>query len=214
MSDTPQTPTDRPASSRRQFLRTTGGGLAGASLLTMLDAKQAPAQIKGTTLRILQWSHFIPAYDAWFDNKFAKEWGDKNGRQGARRPHPDSGAAGAHGGRIRGRRRPRHHHERLGGPHAALLQEPGRHQRRLRPDRQEARRMDPVRRSARDRRGQAVRPPDVLHPAADALAEGPLRRQQPEGARHVGAGARRRADAEGQGPSDGHASSRSARTPT
>src|SRR5262249_60475731 len=45
----------------------------------MLSAHQAPAQIKGTTLRILQWSHFIPAYDTWFDNVFTKEWGEKNG---------------------------------------------------------------------------------------------------------------------------------------
>src|SRR5262252_5487406 len=64
--------------SRRRFLRVAGTGVTGASLLTMLQARQAPAQIKGTTLRILQWSHFIPAYDAWYD-KFAKEWGDKNG---------------------------------------------------------------------------------------------------------------------------------------
>src|SRR4029450_10980061 len=63
---------------RRKFLATAGAGVASSSLLTMLDARQAPAQIKGTTLRILQWSHFIPAYDAWYD-KFAKEWGEKNG---------------------------------------------------------------------------------------------------------------------------------------
>src|SRR4029450_10057193 len=63
---------------RRKLLATAGAGLASSSLLTMLDARQAPAQIKGTTLRILQWSHFIPAYDAWYD-KFAKEWGEKNG---------------------------------------------------------------------------------------------------------------------------------------
>src|SRR2546429_6257521 len=44
----------------------------------MLDARQAPAQLKGTTLRILTWSHFIPAYDVWFD-KFSAEWGEKNG---------------------------------------------------------------------------------------------------------------------------------------
>src|SRR5262245_65711490 len=63
---------------RRKFLAAAGAGVAGGSILTMLDARQAPAQIKGTTLRILQWSHFIPAYDAWYD-KFAKEWGEKNG---------------------------------------------------------------------------------------------------------------------------------------
>jgi hypothetical protein len=44
----------------------------------MLDARQAPAQIKGTTLRILTWSHFIPAYDVWFD-KWSAQWGEKNG---------------------------------------------------------------------------------------------------------------------------------------
>jgi multiple sugar transport system substrate-binding protein len=63
---------------RRQFVRTTGVGLAGASLASMLAARQAPAQIKGTNLRILTWSHFIPAYDTWFD-KFAGDWGEKNG---------------------------------------------------------------------------------------------------------------------------------------
>src|SRR5206468_7679374 len=63
---------------RRKFLAATGTGIAGASLLTMLDARQAPAQLKGTTLRILQWSHFVPAYDTWFDD-FVKKWGDANG---------------------------------------------------------------------------------------------------------------------------------------
>ena len=30
------------------------------------------------TLRILQWSHFVPAYDKWFNNTYTKEWGKKN----------------------------------------------------------------------------------------------------------------------------------------
>ena len=79
MSDGRPVPTDVPSLSRRGFLKTTGAGVAGGALATMLDARQASAQIKGTTLRILQWSHFIPAYDNWFDNVFVKEWGDKNG---------------------------------------------------------------------------------------------------------------------------------------
>jgi multiple sugar transport system substrate-binding protein len=79
MSDVRITSTDSNGFSRRSFLKTTGVGVAGSTLATMLDARQAPAQIKGTTLRILQWSHFIPAYDNWFDNVFVKEWGDKNG---------------------------------------------------------------------------------------------------------------------------------------
>jgi multiple sugar transport system substrate-binding protein len=64
--------------SRRTFLRSTGGGAAGAALLAMLDARQAPAQTKGTSLRVLMWSHFIPAYDAWLDD-FAQKWGSAQG---------------------------------------------------------------------------------------------------------------------------------------
>jgi multiple sugar transport system substrate-binding protein len=78
MSDSPSAPIEQPASTRRHFLRASGGALAGASLATMLDARKAPAQTKGGTLRILTWSHFIPAYDVWFD-KFAEDWGSKNG---------------------------------------------------------------------------------------------------------------------------------------
>lgn len=33
--------------------------------------------IAGTTLRILQWSHYVPAYDVWFD-AFAQAWGEAN----------------------------------------------------------------------------------------------------------------------------------------
>ena len=78
MSDRRQVSVNGPALSRRTLLTGAAAGVTGASLLTMLDARQAPAQIRGTTLRMLKWSHFVPAYDAWFD-KFAKEWGDKNG---------------------------------------------------------------------------------------------------------------------------------------
>jgi multiple sugar transport system substrate-binding protein len=78
MSDVRPTRTDPASASRRRFLKVAGAGVAGTSLLTMLEARQAPAQIKGSTLRILTWSHYIPAYDVWFD-KFAAEWGDKNG---------------------------------------------------------------------------------------------------------------------------------------
>ena len=39
--------------------------------------KYAHKQLAGT-LRILQWSHFVPAYDKWFDGTYTKEWGQKN----------------------------------------------------------------------------------------------------------------------------------------
>jgi len=77
MSDLDSIETDHSAS-RRRFLTVTGAGVAGASLLTMFGARQAPAQIKGTSLRMLIWSHYVPAYDVWFDD-FTKKWGEKNG---------------------------------------------------------------------------------------------------------------------------------------
>jgi len=78
MSDLQPAQNDSTPVSRRGFIKAAGAGVAGASLLTMLDARQAPAQIKGTSLRILVWSHFVPAYDTWFDD-FSKKWGEKNG---------------------------------------------------------------------------------------------------------------------------------------
>lgn len=36
------------------------------------------ANIEGTELKILQWQHFVPAYDEWFGT-FVQEWGDANG---------------------------------------------------------------------------------------------------------------------------------------
>jgi multiple sugar transport system substrate-binding protein len=30
------------------------------------------------TLRIIQWSHFVPAYDTWFDNVYTKKWGQQH----------------------------------------------------------------------------------------------------------------------------------------
>ena len=56
---------------RRDFVRLSGAAMAGTSIATMLAAREAPAQIRGTTLRMLKWSHFVPSYDQWFD-KFAR----------------------------------------------------------------------------------------------------------------------------------------------
>ena len=63
---------------RRHFLRLAGAGVAGAPLLDMLAARRAPAQLKGTSLRIIMWSHFVPAYDAWLDD-WTQKWGQQNG---------------------------------------------------------------------------------------------------------------------------------------
>ena len=64
---------------RRQFVKkATAAGLA---------AGLAPAIIipgcekTGTTLKILQWNHFVPGYDKWFNETYIKEWGEKNNTQ-------------------------------------------------------------------------------------------------------------------------------------
>src|SRR2546428_5244012 len=78
MSDGRAIETNPTRVSRRSLLKGAVAGAAGGHLLTMLDARQAPAQIKGTSLRMLVWSHYVPAYDVLFDT-FCKLWGDKTG---------------------------------------------------------------------------------------------------------------------------------------
>ncbi len=41
-------------------------------------AEAEPKYPEGTELKILQWSHFVPQYDTWFD-PFAEAWGNANG---------------------------------------------------------------------------------------------------------------------------------------
>jgi multiple sugar transport system substrate-binding protein len=64
--------------SRRDFIKIAGvGGIAAGALgPAFLFPERAAAQQK--TLKILQWSHFVPAYDTWFDGTFAKQWGEKH----------------------------------------------------------------------------------------------------------------------------------------
>ncbi len=62
---------------RRDFLRTAGIGAAGMALGPAL-LNNVFAQTSGRrTLRILQWSHFVPRYDKWF-NPYAKKWGEEH----------------------------------------------------------------------------------------------------------------------------------------
>jgi multiple sugar transport system substrate-binding protein len=63
---------------RRDFLRQAGTAASAAGLAPAITApfvSNALAQTK--TLKILQWSHFVPEYDKWIDG-FAKDWGKKN----------------------------------------------------------------------------------------------------------------------------------------
>ena len=69
---------------RRELLRRAGLGaivlVYGAGDVKKAVAgptKYAHKELAGT-LRILQWSHFVPAYDRWFDNVYTKAWGRRN----------------------------------------------------------------------------------------------------------------------------------------
>ena len=63
---------------RRRFLQKTGLTLAAATAAPLISAPFVSRALADTkTLSIVQWSHFVPAYDKWFD-KFAADWGEKN----------------------------------------------------------------------------------------------------------------------------------------
>ena len=47
-----------------------GGGAGGEAVAT---------EEVGGEFRIIQWSHFVPAYDEWFDNTYLPQWGQENG---------------------------------------------------------------------------------------------------------------------------------------
>ena len=68
----------KPGWTRRQVLRAAGVG-AVAAAAAGVTPRRARAQAK--TLKIIQWSHFVPEYDKWFDGTFCKQWGEKHGTQ-------------------------------------------------------------------------------------------------------------------------------------
>lgn len=63
--------------SRRRFLKRLGTmGLAAGIGPAIIIPGRAHANQK--TLKILQWHHFIPEFDRWFNEVYVKEWGEKN----------------------------------------------------------------------------------------------------------------------------------------
>ena len=66
--------------SRRRFMQATGAAALSAGLAgSAIAPRRARAQRK--VLKIIQWSHFVPGYDKWFDGVFCDQWGQKNGTQ-------------------------------------------------------------------------------------------------------------------------------------
>ncbi len=64
---------------RRQFMIRGGKLVAAATAATAVGPTVFTRDVRAaSTLKILQWSHFVPAYDAWFD-PWAKKWGATKG---------------------------------------------------------------------------------------------------------------------------------------
>jgi len=69
---------------RRDLLKKAGAGAAalGAAGAGAPFSFAGPMKYHGRdlsgSLSILQWVHFVPAYDDWFDNTWCKQWGEKN----------------------------------------------------------------------------------------------------------------------------------------
>ncbi len=61
--------------SRREFVQAAGTVAAGSLIFPVAGRAQQK------TLKICQWSHFVPGYDKWFDGVFCKEWGAKHNTQ-------------------------------------------------------------------------------------------------------------------------------------
>lgn len=71
---------------RRDLLKRGAAGAFAVSMFGGLAEKAYPfagplkyknRHLSGT-LKILQWAHFVPAYDQWFDNVYTKQWGERN----------------------------------------------------------------------------------------------------------------------------------------
>src|SRR5215510_11988761 len=63
--------------SRRSFLKAAGVAAMAAGMGGhFIVPRQVKAQQK--TLKILQWKHFVPGYDTWFNETYVKAWGEQN----------------------------------------------------------------------------------------------------------------------------------------
>ncbi len=60
---------------RRDVVKTAAAAGLAASVGPFFHVRPARA---AKTLKILQWSHFVPGYDKWFNGEYTKEWGKKN----------------------------------------------------------------------------------------------------------------------------------------
>jgi multiple sugar transport system substrate-binding protein len=70
--------------SRRELIKKAGVGAATVAVAGSAApfSFAGPLKYKGRWLKgnlsIIQWVHFVPAYDDWFDNTWVKTWGEQN----------------------------------------------------------------------------------------------------------------------------------------
>lgn len=68
--------TGKSALSRRHLMKAGSAAAIAAGVAPSIVSGRARAQQK--TLKILQWKHFVPSYDEWFNGAYVKEWGEAN----------------------------------------------------------------------------------------------------------------------------------------
>ena len=61
---------------RRRFIKTTAAAAITASTANIIFPRYGLA--KPRRLSILQWVHFVPGFDKWFNEVYVKEWGKRN----------------------------------------------------------------------------------------------------------------------------------------
>ncbi len=72
--DKPDKSCEGPDLVRRRLI----GGLAAAAIPGSFLIPRFARGARRHTLRILQWNHFVPAFDTWFDTQFVRAWGEAN----------------------------------------------------------------------------------------------------------------------------------------
>jgi multiple sugar transport system substrate-binding protein len=72
---TPPAQADHDGLSRRQFIQSAG---AVGAVAAMAPPLIRPAHAAKKVLKIMQWNHFVPAFDEWFNKTYIRAWGEKN----------------------------------------------------------------------------------------------------------------------------------------